>query len=472
MIGQCPNGFRCILGDGPTPCKYMAMAEAPGKMEHYKGVPLVGDTGREWNETYLPLAGLKRANVYATNVVKHRPDLNRKPTAREIDQCVNCPMCSLQAELQRVQPEIVFIMGATACSIIPDIDLECEHGVPRWCADLHGWSGWVVPMYHPAVGLHETGMMTVLLDDWAGLREWPSSGVWGWPIDSSIHDYGLVKRRTDLDHYFTDCISFSNPPYPICGMDTESHGGVPYSIQFSLAPGTSRMILLEDRGLVDYWSLWAARQITRYGMELVFHNAPADLDVIYSLGVRRFKYRDTMQDAYHMGNQPQGLKALSYRLLGRRRKSWEETVTGPSKLVLCDWLNRSIEYAARNWTQTVERRSAKTGKLLKPKLAVSEAGRTLESILTHTIASESYDPWDKLSERLMCRDEDWFYADQLIHSLGPVPVKGIAHCSEADQIEYACSDADDCLAIAMLLDRMRDEVGAEIQEEDYDVRSE
>ena len=38
------------------------------------------------------------------------------------------------------------------------------------------------------------------------------------------------------------------------------------------------------------------------------------------------RYRDTMQEAFHLGNLPQGLKALTYRLFRHTMTSYEETV--------------------------------------------------------------------------------------------------------------------------------------------------
>lgn len=443
--GKCPNGYSCVLGDGPVPCRIMCVGEAPGKVENYTGVPLTGPTGIEFNQLYLPLAGLDRGEVYVTNTVKHTNTINRKPTARDVEMCAKC---RLYGELDKVSPWVVILMGATACSMIPEIDLEVEHGIPRQ-GRIGEWEGWVVPMYHPALGLHTTSAMTLLLEDWEGLKGWLRDRRWRWAVDSTERDYRLARSQEDLVNYFK--YAAKNRPHGYVGIDTETHGGKPHSIQISLNVGTGCMVLMEDEQACRFLVKVLQTNIDRGVIELILHNAPADLDMIYKLGIHGFKFRDTMQEAYHLGDLPQGLKALSYRLLGRKRKSWEETVIGPSKRVLVDWITEAIEYANGSWTTTVER-VGKKGQRLKPTITTSDAEKALWSVFRHTIASEDYDPWVKLRERVDPKALVELENDEV---LGSIPVKGIGHCTLEEQVEYGCSDADDTLAVAIELEKRR-----------------
>ena len=54
----CTGEFRCVAGDGPAPCRFLAIGERPGQEEERGGRPFIGQSGREWNENYLHLAGL------------------------------------------------------------------------------------------------------------------------------------------------------------------------------------------------------------------------------------------------------------------------------------------------------------------------------------------------------------------------------------------------------------------------------
>jgi DNA polymerase len=462
---NCPNGFKCIGGDGPVNAEIMCVGEAPGKVESYTNIPLTGPTGLEFNQTYLPLAGLKRENVYVTNTVKHTSTINRKPTEADIKMCVEC---KLRSELLKVKPEIVILMGATACSLISDIDLDTSHGVP-FQGELFGWEYIIVPMWHPALGLHKTNAMTDLIDDWTKFGEWlkwreaDSLGVLvdngPYPIDNQFffRDYQLIKSVRDIAEYFDDAGGYPK----LIGVDTESHGSVDFSVQFSLAPGSARMVLCEDLGLMDEWQAWMNEALV-CNSEIVLHNAPADIPVLNRLGLSEFPYRDTMQEAYQLCRYPQALKALSYRLLGRKRKSWSETVTPPSKLVLQQWLLESITYAENNLTYC-EKRWSKSGKPIKPKVHVSPVEKALKSLLGHSISSESYDVWGKLRERVSSAD-----LGLLEEVLGQeVPVKGIKYCSLEEQLYYSASDADDTLALALEFERIRS-LGVDVNEDDYD----
>jgi len=432
----------------------MCIGEAPGQFEDRVGKPFIGPAGDEFNQNYLQLAGLHRDEVYVTNTRKCRPGLNRKPTTKEAWDCASH---HLPDELASVCPEIVVLMGATACGLIPDdpIDLEVEHGIPRPAA-LFGWVGWVVPMYHPALGLHNTSYMTEMLEDWEGLREWLVDGGWRWAVDVRAHDYRLVERETDLREYCR-----MDRSYQYCAVDTETHDGMSYSIQISHTVGTGRMVKIGHAVLGDL--VWWMNEQIKDGMELILHNGPADLPMLDRLYVRGFKWRDTMQEAYQMGNLPQSLKALSYRLLGRRRRSWEETVSGPSREKVCEWLMNAIDHAARHWTTKTERRGKK-GNRLKPKVTPSVMEVVLSSVLKHTLRNETYDVWDKLQERT----EKIGGLETLSEIFGPVPTKGIAHVSMKSAVEYGCSDADDTLAVAIRLEELRRGVGADVREEDFD----
>lgn len=436
-------------------------------MESYTNIPLTGPTGLEFNQTYLPLAGLKREGVYVTNTVKHTSTINRKPTEADIRMCVEC---KLRSELLKVKPEIVILMGATACSLINDIDLDTSHGVP-FQGELFGREYIIVPMWHPALGLHKTNAMTDLLDDWTKLGEWlqwreaDNMGMLvdngPYAIDNFQHrDYELIKSVYGFEYYFSEVVGGETYPRLI-GVDTESHGSQDFSIQFSGKPGTARMVLCEDTELMAEWLSWMNEAIM-CNSEIVLHNAPADIPVLNRLGLSEFPYHDTMQEAYALCRYPQALKALSYRLLGRKRKSWAETVTPPSKLVLQQWLLESITYAENNLTYC-EKRWSKSGKPIKPKVHVSPVEKALKSLLGHSISSESYDVWAKLRERV--NEDELRLLEEVLGQ--KIPVKGIKYCSKKDQLFYSCSDADDCLTVALYFEQVRSQ-GICVNEEDWD----
>ncbi len=462
----CPGTRTCVQGVGPKPSRVMLIGEAPGKNEDERGLPFIGDTGKELDQTYLPLAGLRRSDVRVDNTVRCRPDQNRKPRPNEVSSCSSN---HLPRELAETEPEVVVLMGATACSMLGDrINLDADHGIP-FKGELYGWKGWIVPIYHPAIGLHDTSMMQPLLEDWSGLERWLEDGTWMWARkDESRKDYGILDSKVEAEEFLHQCYQRMLEP-TLMGGDTESHDHEPYSWQLSPADGFARMIMLKNGDVCRTVAGWLAHQIKRRVTGLVFHHAPADLGIFeYELDmVLDGYYRDTMIEAYGFQNYKRlGLKILSKRLLGRDRRSWEEVVEPHSKEVLSQWMMAGMELAEREWTIREQRFHKKTNKPLKDRVVISSAEKMLVELHGYMAKSETYDIWSKIAERMSNVD-----LSNLNLRLGPLPVRGIAHVPLNEAIEYACSDADDTRQLAIMFDRMRKEFvdGLFIQDKDVDI---
>ncbi len=196
---ECPRTHRQVLPDGPLDARIAVVGEGPGHWENSTGRPFCGKAGQELDETYLRLAGLDRSEVFVTNMVQCRQERNGidiRP-AESLLRC--CSENHLREELATVDPEIVVLCGATACSMYPEIDLELEHGFPRKIG-----STWVVSMYHPAAGLHETRYMTPMLSDWHNLGLW-LRGKWKVPETGAEKVvYRLGKTREDVVDFFRE----------------------------------------------------------------------------------------------------------------------------------------------------------------------------------------------------------------------------------------------------------------------------
>lgn len=478
MIDRCSGCTSPLLpipSDGPVNARIYIYGERPGQSEQLamkrfleQGIVLphfcfIGQAGREFNENYLFLAGLTRDGVYVGNTVLCGDPRNLKPKPWE---ALRCAEHHIREELMAGQPEIVILMGATACSMVANdpIDLESEHGIPRrgWLWD---WEGYIVPMYHPASGLHDSSMMIPMLEDWEKLERWLSEGKWMWAEDKlGERDYALCRTPRELAEYFEQYGGAYPSDRDLMGLDTETHDGARWSVQVSCQTGTGRMILAED-----FDAMQCAMRSHFAGKEWVMHNAEADLWVKDWLDLKAFWYRDTMVESYHLIQHRQGLKPLSRRLLGRKRKSWEETVTPPSKEVLADWMSKAYRHAAEQWPEAIMRVSEKTGKPLKTKWKPHPAETGLFSVYSHMLDNPNYPAdmtlWEKIRERLG-RD----VVERLENEIGKMPARGIAHVPLQQAIEYGCSDADDCLALALEFDRMREEFveRLNIQPEDVD----
>ncbi|MGC8852631.1 MAG: uracil-DNA glycosylase, partial [Hydrogenobacter sp.] len=85
------------------------VGEAPGEEEDIQKKPFVGRAGRYLNEK-LQEVGLRREDVYITNVVKSRPPGNRKPTKEEMISCIPY----LRKEIEIIKPKLIVCLGSTA----------------------------------------------------------------------------------------------------------------------------------------------------------------------------------------------------------------------------------------------------------------------------------------------------------------------------------------------------------------------
>jgi DNA polymerase len=114
---------QAVFGEGPRDAQLMLGGEQPGDREDVAGSPFVGPAGQLLDRA-LAEAGIDRAAVYLTNIVKHfkwkhpasgapaagKRRLHDKPNAYEVTACRPW----LEAEIRRVKPRIVVCLGSTA----------------------------------------------------------------------------------------------------------------------------------------------------------------------------------------------------------------------------------------------------------------------------------------------------------------------------------------------------------------------
>jgi len=114
------RGTQTVFGEGPPKADLMLVGEQPGDAEDESGRPFVGPAGRLLDKA-LERAGIDRAAVYVTNVVKHfkweargKRRIHKKPNAAEIGACRPW----LDAEIALVKPRALVCLGATAAQAL------------------------------------------------------------------------------------------------------------------------------------------------------------------------------------------------------------------------------------------------------------------------------------------------------------------------------------------------------------------
>ena len=154
-----------VFGEGDTGAAVMLVGEAPGEQETLQGRPFVGRAGKNLN-MFLEGTGLRREDMYVTNVVKFRPSrvsaagrvVNRAPNREEIALC----RPFLMREMDFVAPEIVVTLGNVPLTAIlgPEYTIGAVHGS---LMEREGFQ--VFPMYHPAAIIYNPSLRPVFAAD-------------------------------------------------------------------------------------------------------------------------------------------------------------------------------------------------------------------------------------------------------------------------------------------------------------------
>lgn len=155
-----------VFGEGDPKSGIVFIGEAPGKFEDLKGKPFVGPAGKILEEN-LQRVGLKREEVFITNVLKCRPPRNRDPLPEEIKTCLPY----LREQLRLMKPKIIVTLGRFALRLFSKRTITEVHGEPfkvHWRKEKLKF--WVLPLYHPAVALYRNSMKEVFAKDFQQIR--------------------------------------------------------------------------------------------------------------------------------------------------------------------------------------------------------------------------------------------------------------------------------------------------------------
>ena len=152
----CEEATNLVPGDGNPDADVVFVGEAPGASEDKQGRPFVGSAGKLLDQL-LEHAGLERADVFITNVVKARPPKNRDPKADEVEH--HLPW--LLAQLDVIEPQVVIPLGRHAMGrFVEGVTITEAHGRP---VQREGRT--IVPWYHPAAAIYNRSLREALVED-------------------------------------------------------------------------------------------------------------------------------------------------------------------------------------------------------------------------------------------------------------------------------------------------------------------
>lgn len=169
MVASCTRCRLCetakhgIFGEGDWSADLMFIGEAPGATEDKVGRPFVGRAGQVLTGE-LEKNGIKREEVFITNLVKHRPPENRDPLADEIEACAPY----LHEQIDLIKPKMLCGLGRFACTALIGAPIKIMQIRGTW-AEYRG-----IPLFiclHPSAVLHQQANRHLFDEDIAKLAE-------------------------------------------------------------------------------------------------------------------------------------------------------------------------------------------------------------------------------------------------------------------------------------------------------------
>jgi DNA polymerase len=156
----CPlheNATQTVFGEGNIRARFVLVGEQPGDVEDRRGRPFVGPAGKLLDRA-LEEAGLDREQGYVTNAVKHfkftmagsgKRRIHAKPDAYEMAACRPW----LAAELNRIRPELVVLLGATAAQTLLGSDFRVTRSRGQLLPGPAGSDAQLLATIHPSAVL-------------------------------------------------------------------------------------------------------------------------------------------------------------------------------------------------------------------------------------------------------------------------------------------------------------------------------
>jgi len=161
--------MNAICGEGSLNAKIMLIAQAPGEKEDREGKMFVGPSGKVLDEL-LNKAGIKRHEIYMTNLIKCMLPKYRKPKQDEIEAC----SYYLNEEIRLINPKILAPLGYYATRYIfqkygillpSKAELSSVFGRLFLAKDKK-----ILPLSHPAILLYNSDFKPDLIKSYKKLQ--------------------------------------------------------------------------------------------------------------------------------------------------------------------------------------------------------------------------------------------------------------------------------------------------------------
>ena len=406
-IDPDPGDYGRIIvpAQGPQPCHVLFVGEAPGyhEMQDLQPFSVNGKSGKELTRM-LERICLPRTTVRITNLaLTQPPERNGKqlpPSREEIER--DSPRLIL--ELLATRPRWIGAVGRYAARWLTGLalDMESAHGfcfplgarvhrLLRSVGDRSDCGGgqtrgesacmatevpygageedprrqrvrsgrstqvsrpdrWldqviVVPLYHPAAGMHNANVARFVWLDMQQFGKYVRGDLEPInPVDQHPEPiYEDIRNKEQLNQLVETALDSGGG---CVGVDTEGVPSDPVSIQVSGVDGTGFQIDAAEtdhlRALFDLFRLHRKLKLVGHGWLHDIHVVGV-LDPEHFTGIDWSRVEDTMLMSFCLGTLPIGLKPLSRRVSGAEQKSYSETIAPAERRMSLRYIEEAIE---------------------------------------------------------------------------------------------------------------------------------
>jgi len=133
---------KVVFGEGHPHSTLMFIGDLPSSSDDSSGKIFTGRAGELLDNMIEKVLGLKRKDVYITNLLKCRVHDNQAPSPRHTHTCHPY----ILKEIELIQPKIIVTLGQLAYEYMSHTTeaIEKVHGIAHTVNNIT-----VIPMYHP-----------------------------------------------------------------------------------------------------------------------------------------------------------------------------------------------------------------------------------------------------------------------------------------------------------------------------------
>ena len=149
---------KVVFGEGASNATLMIVGDAPNNSDDSSGHIFTGRAGDILTKMIENVLGLKREEVYLSNILKCHTNNTQEPSA----SCAHTCYPYLLKEIALIQPTIIMTLGKLAYTYLcgDDSSIEKIHGV---VAQKENYK--VVPTYHPMYVLKNPSVKKEVFED-------------------------------------------------------------------------------------------------------------------------------------------------------------------------------------------------------------------------------------------------------------------------------------------------------------------